>query len=112
MTVPAGNHVNALRSPGLVPGVARARIELTRVAGDRTPQVYFAYDDFWTRPAESVSVHEPTGREASLWYKTILAEADRLAHRVGLSVEVYNACTKIELHNITMSWNPDQGPLE
>jgi hypothetical protein len=109
MVVPYGNHINKLRGPALSPVIARAQIEMTRIAGDIDPQVSFAYDDFWTAETEAVSLHEPTARDASKWYKTLLATSDQIAARVGLGVAVYSAPTKVEIHNITVTWNPDEG---
>lgn len=112
MTVPNGNHVNKLRSAGLTPVTARVRFERTRISGDVDPQVTLAYDDFWTRPADAVSVSEPTARDASRWYKTLLATTDQVASRIAIGLAVYSSPTKIEIHNIAMTWNPDQGATE
>ena len=111
-TVPEGNHVNKLRSPGLVPVVARARFERTRFPGDRIPQVTFSYDDFWTDEQEAVSIHEPTVRAASKWYETLEATSDQVASRLGVSLAVYASPDPITIHTLTLTWKPDLGATE
>lgn len=112
MTVPAGNHVNTLRKLGLVPATVRVKFERTRIAGDVVPQVTLAYDDFWTREVPAAAVHEPTGREPSKWYQTVLADTDRVSYRLGIGLAVYSSATAITIHNIGMTWNPDAGLME
>lgn len=111
-TVPEGNHVNKLRSPGLVPVVARARFERTRFPGDRIPQVTFSYDDFWTDEKEAVSIHEPTVRAASKWYETLEATSDQVASRLGVSLAVYASPDPISIHTLAITWKPDLGATE
>jgi hypothetical protein len=109
MSIATGNHVNALRAPSLTPITAAAMFERTRFAGDRAPEVTFAYDDFWTDECSAQSLHEPTVREQSKWYQTLIAESNRSATRIATGLAVYESATAIEVHSLTMTWNPDQG---
>lgn len=111
-SVPEGNHVNALRAPGLTGPLTRARLERTRYSNDVWPQVSFSLDDFWTDPVPAVELHIPTSREPSKWYETLYADVDNVAARAGIELAVYESVTPIEFHNIALTWLPDSGAME
>ena len=109
MLPPGGNHLNKLRIPAMSPVVARAQFDRTRWPGDVDPEVTFCYDDFWSEEEDAVSVHEPTIRESSKYYKTLLATADRVATRVALGLSITASTAPIDIHNLTVTWTPDAG---
>lgn len=109
-TVPPGNHVNTLRSPGLNPVVQYFVVERSLQPGDDDPQFYYYLDDFWSDPISAEFIDDPPRRNQSIAYKTMVIQVnDGAVHRFAFRVQRTNSTQPIELQNYTITYAPDSG---
>lgn len=109
MLVPAGNHVNSLRIPGLTPTVYGVNIDRILTPGDNDPDVYCYFDDLWTDPLQIGRVENPPRRSLSKGYKTLIYTIHRACQHFALRITKLNSTDLFEVSRITVIWNPDAG---
>lgn len=107
--IPPGNHVNALRRPGLTPVVYAVTLERTLFPGDEDPDVFYYKDDFWTTPIAGVLMEPPARRGLSKSYKTIVVPIHEVAYRFGVRISKPANSQLFELQSLVISWNPEGG---
>lgn len=109
MTVPPGNHVNALRAPAVTPTVYGVAIDRLLFAGDSDPQAYWYYDDLWTDPDMAVRSENPPRRTVSKGYKTLLYTIHRACQHFSARISKLNSTELFEIVRFTVIWDPDSG---
>ena len=114
MRVPAGDHINELRRPGVVPTLLEIRIDRTVFSGtdfspDIDPWVFYYKDDFWTDPIACPPIEEPSRRYPSVGYKTMIFPINEQAERFAFQIRKINSINLIEIHNVTMIMKPEKG---
>lgn len=107
--VPPGNHVNSLRSPGLVPNVLYLSLERSQISGDEDPDVYHFFDDAWTEAVPSLPPQEPARRTQSKGYKTLQCQVNQVAYRYSFRVKKANSVKPMELQSYAIVYSPDSG---
>jgi len=108
LTIPAGNHVNALRKPALTPVVESLTLERTVYAGDSDPDIRIYVDDLWTT-AHTLSGVPPTRRLESRGYKSLTYHVDSVGLRVAPEIEFPSNGFRQELISYAITFLPEQG---
>ncbi len=107
--IPPGNHINALRRPGLVPIVNSLVIERSLFNGDIDPTLYYFQNDTWTYPIPSEPATLPSRDDEPRGYKTLIYEINKKARRFGFKVELLGSANKFELQNMAIIWDGNSG---
>lgn len=100
--LPPGNHINALRRPGVIPTVDFIEITRSQYAADKDPDVFAFFDDLWTTPVSMVAPSEPMFTAQTLGYRTLEYPVTRAAKRVALKLQKLASPDKFDLQNITI----------
>lgn len=108
MQVPAGNHVNELRRPGLNPTVYSIRYNRSLYVSDDDPVVNYYLDDFWSDPLEGFGTN-PARRNFSKAYKTVEIPVNLVCQRIALNFSKPASDQFFQLQNFAIIWNPDSG---
>jgi len=107
-TVPAGNHINALRQPAHRPMVAYITTERTKFAGDNEPAVSYRLDEFAGGMTAGIAQDPPFSEQhesyIEKWYP--LAE---VAHRVQVRISGAADGRKVEIQNIGLVFQSEAG---
>jgi len=109
LTVPAGNHVNALRKPALTPVVQDLTLDRTLYPGDTDPQARVYLDDLWTQPIALTPRDSPPRRSDSLGYKSTLYPVGITALRVAPEIEFPANGYRQEILAYSVGFLPEQG---
>jgi len=107
--VPAGDHVNQRRLPGVTPVVYSFIIERTTFAGDDDPSFYWFHDDFWTDPISVDIAENPPRRDPSKSYVTMEFMVFNVAQRVAWELTKIDSSDRFELQNFVIKYAPDAG---
>ncbi len=107
--VPAGNHVNKLRQPGVTPDVYGISLDRLIFAGDTDPNIYYFKDDFWTDPISPVQYEDPARRELSKQYKTLIFGIHEVAQHVAVEILKLASAELFECQNLIIEFAPDKG---
>jgi hypothetical protein len=105
--IPPGNHVNALRRPGLLPIIYDFFIERTKYEPDTDPDVYYYIDDLWTNPIPTIAEDAARG-ETTLGYRQLFYPVQSKGRRVGITVQKLASKEPFELQNFVILFNADQ----
>jgi hypothetical protein len=109
VTVPAGNHVNALRSPGLSPPLYNITLERTKFVGDKDPTLSYYMDDLHTDPVVIPVLREPSRRPQSKAYVTQIGPINKVARRVAARFAWVESRDLVEVHAFNFRWTPEGG---
>lgn len=110
MTNPEGNHVNALRNPGLATVAHEIRIDRTLFAGDQEAQVYYYLDDFWSNPKAAPTAEDPARRRVSTAYATRVYPLGGVAcQRIAVKITKVNTTDLFEMQNLVVIFEPEAG---
>lgn len=110
MSIPPGNHVNALREPAMVPSTYAIVYDRTLYAGDTDPQIYWYLDDFWTDPIEGTYDEDPPRRPLSKAYKTLWCfTGGDVANKVGVKWFKPASDELVEFQRFGVIWLPESG---
>jgi hypothetical protein len=107
--IPVGNHVNALRRPGYTPSVHSISLERSLFDGDEDPDFYYYLDDFWSDPQSVDIAVDPTRRDQSKSYKTLVYPISKVGLRVAFRVSKISSVELFELQSYTITWNTKAG---
>lgn len=111
--VPAGNHVNSLRRPGIVPGVYNFQVERTKFVNDENPRTYWFKDDLWTDPIATRPLPEDPARlegpNKTKGYVTMVFPVNQVAHRFAVQVVKNQSSDLFEVQGLSVVWVPDSG---
>lgn len=107
--LPAGNHANKLRIPGLSAPVQYLSLERTMTPGDRDPDIYYYLDDFWSDPISALYVEDPSRRDISKGYKTMQAQINEVCYRFAFRVQSVLSVDIIELQSYAVIYDTDSG---
>lgn len=108
MTIPPGNHVNALSKPAKVPVVEY--LELVRAfPSDFDPKVYFFLDDLYTDAQASKDPEKPNRRKNNKGFRTIRYNIKKAVARFSWRLEVQISPVPFKLYSFYLSFNPVQG---
>lgn len=107
-SVPPGNHINALRKSAYNPIFHEVRFERKTFSGDAEPTVTYYVDDNYETAGTTGTVTEPTRRDQSHGYKSLIVPVRTVAQRVAVK---FNATTDkgAEFHNLALVWNSEGG---
>lgn len=112
MSIPPGNHYNALRRPGGTPVVQDLMVDRTVFPGDDDPLIFYFLDDFWTNPIQIRPQEDdgPPRRNQSTSYKTlVLNDVNTVGRRVAVKMSKLSDILRFELHTLAVVWNPEGG---
>jgi hypothetical protein len=109
MTIPPGNHVNAINAPTRIPAIHYVEFDRSLFAGDEQPRVYAYFDDFWTDPKDLTVDNDPPRRPQSKSYLTRQWQINQVARRVAFRVQQVNDKRAFEQHNLVVAFNPGGG---
>jgi hypothetical protein len=113
--VPPGNHVNALRRPGLLPIVYDYVLERTVYPGDVDPVSAFYLNDITymtggtTYEIPVPPPTDPTRDSASTGYKTMLFPIEQKGKRLAIEIDKFASKDLFELQNMIIRWSSDAG---
>jgi hypothetical protein len=106
---PPGNHINALRRPGVVPIVNWFEFSRTTFTSDADPTVFLYFDDIWTF-ANAVSPGEgPATTVQTRGYRTLRYAIQQAAKHVAFKLVKPASPDRFELQNITIAFLPTLG---
>lgn len=109
MVVPAGNHVNQLRVPGITPNVYGVLIDRLKYDGDSDPIPVWYFDDLWTEPTYPTRVEPPARRAVSKGFRTMYYSINRVAQHFSLSISKESSSERFTLLGLRVIWEPDGG---
>jgi hypothetical protein len=110
LTLPAGNHVNALREPTLDPDFYGVLYDRILYPGDIDPSVWVYNDDMWTTPLPLNFVNNPSRRGTSKGYASrLLTSPEGVGHRVAIQMQREATSDLVQVLNLTLAWLPDAG---
>lgn len=109
LTLPAGNHVNALRDPALDPALYGVMYDRVLYPGDLDPSVFLYTDDLWSSPESLKYVNSPTRRPASKSYASRLLTHDRVGHRFAVEMQRDSTSDLVQVMNLSLIFLPDSG---
>ena len=102
--LPAGNHINALRKPDVVPKVSFAQIDRTAYTGDKDPEVFCYKDDAWTDPLPLPPGELPDFRVQSKGYVTYKYNVGDACQRIAFKIQKMDSPDRFELQNIFIAF--------
>lgn len=109
LTLPSGNHVNALREPSLDPNFYALVYDRTLYPGDIDPSVFLYTDDLWSAPYPLNYVNPPSRREASRGYASRLLTHIGVGHRFAIQMNRASTTDLVELLNFGLVFQPEAG---
>ena len=109
MLVPAGNHVNQLRVPGITPNVYGVLADRLQYAGDSDPSFAWYFDDLWTEPVYPIRVEPPARRTVSKGFRTLSYSINRVAQHFSLTVFKDSSEELFSLLGLRVIWEPEGG---
>lgn len=112
ITIPPGNHYNALRKPAGTPVMQALLLDRTIFSGDDDPMVFYFLDDFWTTPIQVRQTDDdgPWRRKQSLAYKSLVAnDVQQVGKRIAVKMSKLADILRFELHNLAAVFNPEGG---
>ena len=103
--LPPGNHINALRRPGVVPIVHWVEVVRTTFPSDVDPTLQLFFDDIWTT-AQAVPppASSPMFRTQSKGYRTLQYPIQQSAQRVALKLVKPASPDRFELQALTIAF--------
>lgn len=109
LTLPPGNHVNALRDPVLDPSLYGVIYDRVLYPGDTDPSVLLYIDDLWNSPEPLDYISGPTRRPASKGYASRLLQFSAVGHR--FSIQMFRDPTNqlIQILNLGIVFEPEAG---
>lgn len=106
---PAGNHINALRKPDVVPKVEFIQIDRTSYFADRDPDIYWYKDDAWTTPLSLTNGELPDFRKQSRGYVTYKYNVSEICQHMAFRVSKIQSPDRFELQNIFVAFESTLG---
>ncbi len=104
---PSGNHINALRQPGVTTTVNFIQLDRTKYSSDTDPNVTWYADDLWTTPIALPAPTGPVFRIPSKGYTTLVYAVQTVCQRVALKIQKLASAENFELQNITIIFIPN-----
>lgn len=102
--LPAGNHINALRKPDVVPKVSFIQVDRTSYPFDKDPDLYWYRDDIWTDPLPLPPGELPDFRVQSKGFVTYKYNVSDVAQHVAFKIEKLDSPDRFELQNIFIAF--------
>jgi len=109
LTIPAGNHVNALRSPALDPSLYAIQFDRILYPGDKEPICNLYQDDLWSTPISLNVEYDPSRRPISTAYATRLLKYNRVGHRFAVGMRRTPTPDLISIENLLFIFEPEAG---
>lgn len=106
--VPPGDHINALRRPGLLPVMHQFVIERTTFPGDLDPIATYYIDDLWTTPLPTSLPNDPSRADIPKGFKTMIFPVNLKGRRVAVEINK-NDTDLFEMQNLMLTWHSDAG---
>lgn len=106
--VPAGNHVNKLRQPGITPVVYDISLDRNLFGGDNDPLIQYYLDDYWSDPID-LMLEDPARIPLPKQYKTLIGGVQQVAQHVAVEVSKLNSIELFESCNLIITYTPDMG---
>ena len=112
--VPAGNHINTLRVPSVVPSVYNLVVERSQFSGtefmpDSDPFVYYFKDDFWTDPISTQPVEDESRIEPPKAYRTLTYPINEVSKRFAVEIRQISSQNLLEIQNWIITFKPNMG---
>jgi len=107
--VPAGDHVNERRVPGIVPNVYSVIVERLKYSGDTDPFIYWYKDDIWTQAISAPFSEDPARITQTLGYTTTEYPVNEVAKRFALRIFKPNSYELLDVQNIDVIYEPNGG---
>lgn len=109
LMTPPGNHVNALRRPGMDPIVYEIIVDRTKYASDTDPTCYAYFDDTWSTPIALGTAQDTPRSPLPKGYNTLVYPILDIAHRVALRIDKLASTDLCEIQDLRFVFEPDKG---
>lgn len=109
MPVPPGNHVNALRAPGLTPNIYQLSVNKNSITPDLYTSMQFFVDDLWTSPDSPVVEETPARRDQSKGYVTRVWPINKAGQRVAIGMKNYRSTDPFIIYSLAVTFAPESG---
>lgn len=109
LTLPAGNHVNALRDPALDPDLYAIAYDRVLYPADLDPTAFLYTDDLWTSPEPLKYLGPPSRRAASKAYASRVLRHTGVGHRFAIELQRPATTDLIQVLNLSLIFLPDAG---
>ena len=106
---PAGNHINALRKPDVVPKISFIQLDRTSYASDKDPEIFWYKDDIWTDPLPLPPGELPDYRKQSKVYVTYKYNVSEVAQHMAFKIQKLSSPDRFELQNIFVAFESTLG---
>ena len=107
--LPAGNHINGLRKPDVVPKVSFIQVDRTSFQFDCDPNLFWYRDDAWTDPLPLPPGELPDFRVQSKGFVTYKYNVSDVAQHVAFKIEKLASDDRFELQNIFIAFSTTLG---